>query len=129
MAAAILLGPVPIQAQDADARLPVSLERIRAALNQPPPLLRIPATPGDVPTFRVEVHQDFFAPQPVDETPADPTLGLPSVGELVMGGIGKLRSAVVDYRRGRAQRRARKEVDDALAAFCAVHHCPAPTRD
>ena len=65
--------------------------------------------------------------QPVDETPFDPTFGLPSVGELLMDGVEKIRSAVVDYKRRRAERRARKEVDDALAAFCAVHECSLPT--
>jgi len=43
-----------------------------------------------------------------------------------MDGIDTIRSAVVRYTRGRAERRARKEVDDALAAFCAVHECPRP---
>jgi hypothetical protein len=43
-----------------------------------------------------------------------------------MGGVQKIGSAVVDYKRRRAKRRARKEVDDALAAFCAVHECPMP---
>ena len=125
IAAAILAFPAPSQAQAGDPRLPVSLDRIRAALNRPPPRLRVPAWSDDAPTFRVEVHQDFFHPQPLDEeAPFDPTLGLPSVGELVIGGIGKLRSAA----RNRARRRAIQEVADALTAFCAVHHCPAPTR-
>ena len=44
-----------------------------------------------------------------------------------MNGIGKIGSAAVDYKRRRARRRARKEVDGALAAFCAVRECP--TRD
>ena len=125
VAAAILGLPSPGRAQDAAPPLPVSLERIRAALQEPPPRLQVPAWTGDVPTFRVEIHQDFFDPQPIeDEPPPDPTLGLPSIGELVIGGIGKLRSAA----RGRAQRRAKREVADALAAFCAVHDCPAPRR-
>jgi hypothetical protein len=41
-----------------------------------------------------------------------------------MGGVGKIQSAVVHYKRGRAERRARAEVDQALAAFCAVQECP-----
>lgn len=116
-----------IQAQQADdTPLPVSIERIRAALQQPPPLLTAPGTSSDVPMFRVEVQKQLQLLQPVPETPFDPTYGLPSVGELVMGGIGKIRSAVVSYRRGRAERRARKEVEDALAAFCAARECPTP---
>ena len=43
-----------------------------------------------------------------------------------MGGIEKIRSAAVGYERGRAQRKARKEVEEALAAFCAMHECPVP---
>lgn len=56
----------------------------------------------------------------------DPTLGLPSVGELLMGGIGMLHSVATDYQRRRAERRARREVDEALSAFCAVRECPVP---
>jgi hypothetical protein len=43
----------------------------------------------------------------------------------LIGGIGKIRSAVVRYKRRRAERRARQEVDEALSAFCAVNECPA----
>jgi hypothetical protein len=123
IAAAILGLPEPTLAQAGGARLPVSLDRIRAGLNAPPSQLRIPAWSSAAPTFRVDVHQDYFDPRPIEEEPPlDPTLGLPSVGELVLGGVDKLRSAA----RGRARRRAKQEVADALAAFCAVHDCPAP---
>jgi hypothetical protein len=114
----------PTQAQTDDSPLPVSLERIRAKLEEPPPRLRVPAPSGDMATFRVEVRQSVL--QPLDEKPFDLTWGLPSVGELLMGGIDKIRSAAVDYKRGRAVRRARREVQEALAAFCAVHECAAP---
>ena len=40
-----------------------------------------------------------------------------------MDGIENIRSAAVHYKRRRAERRARKEVDDALAAFCAIREC------
>jgi hypothetical protein len=63
-----------------------------------------------MPTFQVEVLAILPLLQPVEEIPFDPTFGLPSVGELLMGGIGKIRSAVVNYKRGRAEHRARKEV-------------------
>lgn len=122
----LALLPATLQAQGSDTQLPVSLARIRAALEAPPPVLQMPAPAGDLPTFRVEVHQPFSMTRPIDEEPFDPTWGLPSAGELMMGGISKLRSAVVDYKRGRARRNARKEVEDALAAFCAVHECPSP---
>ena len=123
---ALLVLHKPIQAQTDVAPLPVSLERIRAGLKEPPPLLRIPARSDEIPTFRVEVREQPLL-QPVDEIPFDPTFGLPSVGELLMGGIGKIRTAVVNYKRGRAEHRARKEVEDALAAFCASRACPTST--
>ena len=121
---ALLLLHSPVQAQTAPAPLPVSLERIRAALREPAPVLRVVAPPAEVPTFRVEVEQ-FWNGQPVDEEVFDPTYGLPSVGQLMMGAIGKIGSAAAGYKQRRAKRKARKEVADALAAFCAVHECPA----
>jgi hypothetical protein len=121
---AILVLQCPIQAQGDNADLPVSIERIRAALKRQP-LLQIPPQSGDAPTFRIEVRGRFSVLQPIDDKPFDPTFGLPSVGELLMGGVQKIGSAI-DYKRRRAERRARKEVDDALAAFCAMHECPMP---
>src|SRR5215207_3110509 len=120
---AILVLQTPIQAQSADAQLPVSLDRIRAALKTPPPLLRVPAPPDDSPTVR----QQVLDLQPIDEKPFDPAYGLPSVGELLMGGIGKIHSGIANYKRGRAERRARKEVEDALAAFFAYSNVPRST--
>ena len=122
----ILALQSPIQAQAADSQLPVSMERIRAALRQPPPILRVPEPSSDRATFHVEVQQRLFVLQPIDEKPFDPTFGLPSVGELLMNGIENIGSAAVDYKRRRAERRARKEVDDALATFCGVRECSTP---
>ncbi len=124
MAGAVLMLQPPIQAQNRDPQLPVSLERIRAALEAPPPVVVVAQPSGEIPTFRVEVRQQFWAPQPVDEEAFDSTFGLPSVGELVAGGIGKIRSAAVGYKHRRAKRRARKDVEEALETFCAVHECP-----
>jgi hypothetical protein len=124
--AAILLLPSPIQARADDSQSAASLDRIRAALEQPPPVLRLPEPSAETPTFRIEVRAPAFVLEPIDEQPFDPTFGLPSAGELLMDGIDKIRSAVVRYKRKRAERRARKEVDDAMAAFCAIHECPAP---
>jgi hypothetical protein len=126
IAGATVLLHTPAVAQTADPPLPVSLERIRAALNRPPPVWQVPPPPGDIPTFRVEVRQPFVDLTPVDEPPFDPTYGLPSVGELLMGGVGKIRSAAVGYKQRRAKRRARQEVADALAEFCAVRTCAQP---
>jgi hypothetical protein len=124
----ILALQSPVQAQAADSQLPVSIERIRAGLKQPPPLLQLPAPSGDVPTFRIEVRERAFVLQPIDEKPFDPTFGLPSAGELLMNGIENIRSAAVHYKRHRAERRARNEVDAALAAFCAGRECSTPDR-
>jgi hypothetical protein len=115
-----------ILAQAAEPQLPVSMERIRAALKRPPPVLQVPAPSGDIPTFRVEVRARPLLLEPPDEEPFDPTFGLPSAGELLMTGIERIRSAAVGYKRRRAERRAREEVDGALAAFCAVHECSTP---
>ena len=126
---AILVLPTPICAQADQTHLPVSLERIRAALKEPPPVFEVPAPSDDMPTFRAEVREPLPLLQTVDEPPFDPTFGLPSVGELMAGGIGKIRSSAVNYKRSRAQRRARQEVAEALAAFCAARGCPTPTTD
>ena len=115
--------PIPLSPQ---SPVPVSIERIRAGLKQPPPVLQAPAPSGGRPTFRIEVQGRPVVLQPIDEKPFDPTFGLPSAGELLMNGIERIRSAAVDYKRRRAERGARKEVDDALAAFCAVRECSAP---
>ena len=123
----MLVLQAPIQAQTDDAHSPVSMERIRAALSKQPPLLGVPALSGDMATFHVEVRERLPVLQPVDEKPFDPTFGLPSVGELMMGGVEKIRSAVVNAKRGRAERRARREVEDALASFCATRGCPTST--
>ena len=122
----ILALQPPIQAQAAGPQPPVSVERIRAALKEPPPILLVPAPSGDRPTFQVEVQQQLFVLQPIEEKPFDPTFGLPSVGELLMTGIEKVRSAAVNHKRRRAERRARKEVDDALATFCGARECSTP---
>lgn len=124
--AAILALQSPVLAQAADSPLPVSMERIRAGLNRPPSLLHVPPSSGDAPIFKIEVRASPFVLQPADEKPFDPTFGLPSVGELLMDGIEGIRSASVNYKHRRAERRARKEVDGAVAAFCAVRECPAP---
>jgi len=124
---AMLGVQAPMQAQAADPDLPVSMERIRAALKEPAPRLRMPGPSGDRPLFHVEVQERMPVLQPVEESPFDPTYGLPSVGELLMNGVEKIRSSVVEHKRSRAQRRARKEVEDGLAEFCATHGCSTPT--
>ena len=123
---AILFFPAPIQAQTDNGVSPESVERIRAALSQPPPVLRVPAPSTETLTFHVEVTAPLSLLEPIDDKPFDPTFGLPSIQELVGRGVGKIGSAAVNYKRRRAQRRAKKEVDDALAAFCGAQPCPTP---
>jgi hypothetical protein len=119
----LLVFQTPIRGQQADpAPLPVSLDRIRVALAKPT-LLQVPDPSGETPMFRSEVREQLYILQPIEEVPFDPTYGLPSIGELIMGGVGKIRQAVVNRTRRRAERRAQKEVEDALAAFCAARSC------
>jgi hypothetical protein len=44
-----------------------------------------------------------------------------------MDGIERIRSGVVHYKRGHAERRARKDVDAALATYCSAGGCPTST--
>ena len=113
--AGALLLPLPVQAQISD---PASLKRIRAALAEPPPILQVPPPSGEIPTFRVEVRQQAWTFDPLDENTFDPTYGLPSVGELVVGGIGKIKSAAVNYRHGayQASNSVRSASDEAAGA-------------
>ena len=129
MLGGLFVLPAASQAQAAGSSLPVSLARIRAGLEAPPPRLQPPPTtaPAAVATFRVEVSQPFSMTPLVEEGPGDPTMGIPSAAELLMGGIGKIHSAVAGYKRGRAKKKARKEVQDAMTEFCAVNACPAPS--
>jgi hypothetical protein len=80
-----IVGPIlalqsPIQAQADNADLPVSIERIRAALTRQP-LLQIPPQSGDTPTFRIEVRGRLSVLPPIDDGPLRSNLGLPSVGD------------------------------------------------
>jgi hypothetical protein len=115
--------PAQLHAQGADQS---SLQRIRAALAKGPSPFQAPLPATDPLTFHVDVRAPLIALTPIEETPVDPTYGLPSVGQLLGEGVAKLRSAVVNYKRARARRRARQEVDAALAAFCETGQCPAP---
>src|SRR4051812_12978590 len=92
------LGAAPAPAGGARARgAPsgprLSWGRVGAAWAQPPPRRVVPAPSLDVPTFRVEVTtQDLWNPASLDEPAFDPTWGLPSAGDLLMGGISKIGS-------------------------------------
>ena len=116
--ASILVVQTSIHAQTEDTTGPVSINRIRAALEHQPSPLRLPPSSTDVPTFRVTIRGSLPMPPPA-EKPFDPTYGLPSLGDLMMDGIAEIR----DYKRRHTERRAGKEVGDALAAFCAANAC------
>ena len=114
--------PSPLHAQsEQDVNVPVSMRRIRAALEHQPSPLQLPPSASAVPTFRVEIRGRLPILQPPTvEKPIDPTYGLPTINELILDGVEKVRT----YKRSRDERRARKEVEDALAAFCATNRCP-----
>lgn len=127
IAAVAVVAPAAAHAQTTGAYGSTSLARIRAALVSPPPRLQVPPPSADVtPMFHVEVTQYFSMRDPFEEPPPDPTWGLPSAGELMMGGIGKLQSAVSGYKKRRARGKAKQEVSEALADFCAANACPPP---
>lgn len=123
--AAILAVPTDAQAEAGDQDLAISLDRIRAGLSRPTPILDAAVAPeeGPAPAFRVEVRASPFLEQLPTEKPFDPTYGLPSVAELLMRGIEK----AVDYKRSRAERLAKEEAAAAFAAFCAIRNCSPPT--
>jgi hypothetical protein len=66
---AILVLQSPIQAQADDTDLPVSIERIRAALKRQP-LLQIPSQSGDTLTFRIEDGGDCLFCRPLTTSPS-----------------------------------------------------------
>ena len=61
----ILALQSPIQAQAADSQLPVSMERIRAGLKQPPSLLQVPPPSGDSPHSGSKSESDLLFCSPL----------------------------------------------------------------
>lgn len=120
-------------ASSSDTRLPVSLDRIRQRLEQPTTLLPpsdsgwdAASYPVPTPMFRIDIRQPMWVERPPDDETFDPTMGLPSLGELVVGGLSKIHGATSRYRKRRAERRAREDVSEDLAAFCRLHGCTPP---
>jgi len=134
----------PRSAAEAAPALPVSLSRIRAALEVRTPL-RV-TLPAPTPTFRVEIREQLlYSPHllgPVEQlwstTPGPiPPSGLQSFEQrqrlgpwstplfsmdlLSIGGA--LQRAFANARRARAENAARDEVQRELAEFCATHEC------
>ena len=132
-----LTNPVSASAQrDASAATPpVSADRVREGLQRPEPL-RIPPIPEPAAHFRVDVEGLFPVETVLDGVRRDlaaqpgfaagrPTgPGSPLAGGLdLLGVVRGLAGRIGGARRARAERNARREVQDALAAFCRVHDC------
>jgi hypothetical protein len=131
---------VPAQSQAPSGNLPVSLSRIRGALNKPEGLRVRPAPLAD---FKVEINEaqrfrdlldllDFgsgpVAPGGWYSAQQRQLLGQQSqpLVNFDAGAIGQaVGSAISKARRARAERIARDEVQRALIEFCATHECPA----
>ena len=118
--------------QTAEAELPVSVAQVRARLARPAPLqtslLELPR-----PTFRVEVREHpYWTDEPVawnfTMPPMSPlvpprSLGEPGIGTTAAGVGFDPRSAIAAARHALRERAARKEVQKAVAEFCAVIGC------
>jgi len=123
------------QAGQPSATWPVSLERVRTGL-QRSVALRLPSEP-DAAHFRVDVTEEYWRIETVleavrRELAADvavkhviptggPSQPLVSVDLLRLGLM--LKDQLNAARRARAERNARREVQEALAEFCAAHDC------
>jgi hypothetical protein len=112
------------------------MDRIRGALQRE--ALVIPPIPDIAATFRVTVEETPFPVDGVLETmwrdlARSPRLPAPAYTRPSMGGIGggvdvlglvmDLANRIGDARRARNERAARREVEQALAEFCASHDC------
>ena len=114
---------------------PVSVDRVRERL-QRPESLRMPSIPEPAAQFRVDVEGSFPVESVLEGVRRDlaarpgfaagrPTgPGSPLAGGVdLLGMVRGLAGRIRDGRRARAERNARREVQDALDAFCRVHDC------
>jgi hypothetical protein len=128
-----LLVVLALQAADAPAALPVSIDRVREALDRPARLTI--ALPEPEVHFRVEVkeRQYFTELPPIDfgagqQRPAAPFWAAPSMPRLgstpPLVGVNLLAigSAINRARRERAEKAAREDVLRQLREFCATTH-------
>jgi hypothetical protein len=122
-----------LQAADAPAALPVSVERVRAALERPARLNIV--LPEPEAHFRIEVKERQYFPElpPIDfgsgqRTPPAPFWSAPSMPRVgstpPLVGINLLAigSALNRARRERAEKAAREDVLRQLREFCATTH-------
>jgi hypothetical protein len=120
-------------AEPAAAELPVSVERIRARLQQPS-VLRLPVERQ--PDFRASVTEEFTVPETVlealrrdlggDVSPKripPGTISPPLVSVELLQIATNVKRRVGAALRARTERKARAEVAAALAEFCAQHDC------
>jgi hypothetical protein len=120
-------SPNPPPAAGPERDLPVSLTRIREALQRPANPLTLPAPKAD---FHVDVrgqHADLLGP--IDFTSGTEISPIP--GQRTPGSFGG--GVSVDPVAGArgirhyfAEKAAREEVARALREFCATHPCPPP---
>ena len=115
---------------------PVSAERVSEQLNRPEGF-RIPPVPTAGAEFRVDVEglfpvetvldglrRDLSArPGAPEGRPTGPGSPLAGCGVDLLGLATGLVNSFNDARRARAERNTRREVQEALAAFCQVHDC------
>ena len=138
----------PTSAPEVNPALPVSLARIRSALDRPAPLrLTLPESHAD---FHIEIRaRPLYSPNllgPVETLWTTPTGPVPPGGLHAFEQRQQLREtwsqpmisvdllsigtavhrAIANARRAGAEKAARDEVQRALAEFCATHDCPQP---
>ena len=133
--------PMSGQAQDrgespTTADPAVSTERVRAAL-QRPSLLQLPQETEA--QFRIEIEEDYWKPETALEAvrrwlategasspivlTGSPGSAPPLVSVDMLQLAMKLKDTVNAARHARAERNARREVQKAIAEFCAGHDC------
>jgi hypothetical protein len=121
VAAALVAGAVaaPLAQQPSPAR---SVERVRAALEQPPPRLTFTVT-DRLPDFTVHI-QERHPLQEVFDTPAWATDPVgwqpPAIGFDLMSVVRYLAKSAADAKRGHDERLAREDVQRAIVDFCAA---------
>jgi hypothetical protein len=116
----------------AEPEAPLSVARVRARLAQPA-ALQIVLREVPRPIFRLEVRgHRYWTDEPqvwnFSTPPMSPLLPPQSIGESGIGATGggggvEVLSAIAAVRRSLKERAARREVQKALAEFCALHEC------